>query len=114
MISDDYIAGSTISSYSKEANHTGKLMITAPLGLRFPFCVSLTETQSLKNDPDKKWCMERSTLVLNVLHGSLCESDFSTINHSVLNVIFFSLIQGFSSRAVSGGQSARPTISVTR
>lgn len=82
LISDDYIAGSTISSYSKEENHAGKPMVTAPLGLQFPFGANLTGTQSLKNDPDKKWCMEKSTLVLNVLHGRLCESDFSAINHS--------------------------------
>lgn len=83
LISDDYIAGSTISSYSKEENHTGKLMITAPLGLQFPFRVNLTKTQALKNDPDKKWCMERkkekSTLVLNVLHGRLCEGEFPAL-----------------------------------
>lgn len=89
LISDDYIAGSTISSYSKEGKHTGKLTITARLGLQFPFGANLTESQSLKNDPDKKWWMEKRTLVLNVLHGRLREGDFSAINHSVLNTSFF-------------------------
>lgn len=87
LISDDYIAGSTISSYSKEENRTGKLMITARFGLRFPFGVNLTETQSRKNDPDKKWWMKKkkSALVLTVLHGEMREGDFPAINHSVLN-----------------------------
>lgn len=94
LITDDYIAGSTISSYSKEENHTTKLMITARFGLQFPFCMNLTETQSRKNDPDKKWWVEKSALALTVLHGRLCEGDFSSINHSVLIVSFFALNPG--------------------
>lgn len=37
-------------------------MITARLGLQFPFGVNLSETQALKNDPDKKWRMEKLLL----------------------------------------------------
>lgn len=50
--------GALLAAIQKKETHTGKLVITARLGLQFPFGVNLTETQSLKNDLDKKWCME--------------------------------------------------------